>query len=51
MIGIVIYLAMMATAFTGYVLPWDQMSNWGTTVIANLLSAIPLVRHDIVTWM
>ena len=37
-IGILIYLAMMATAFMGYVLPWGQMSFWGATVITNLFS-------------
>ena len=38
-----IYLAMMATAFMGYVLPWGQMSFWGATVITGLFGAIP--RH------
>jgi ubiquinol-cytochrome c reductase cytochrome b subunit len=50
-IGILIYLAMMATAFMGYVLPWGQMSFWGATVITNLFSAIPLVGDPIVTWL
>ncbi len=50
-IGILIYLAMMATAFMGYVLPWGQMSFWGATVITNLFSAIPLVGDSIVTWL
>ena len=50
-IGILIYLAMMATAFMGYVLPWGQMSFWGATVITNLFSAIPLVGEDIVVWL
>jgi ubiquinol-cytochrome c reductase cytochrome b subunit len=49
MIGVVIYLLMMATAFMGYVLPWGQMSFWGATVITNLFSAIPLVGDSIVT--
>jgi len=48
-IGIMIYLLMMATAFMGYVLPWGQMSFWGATVITNLFSAVPLVGEDIVT--
>ena len=48
MIGIFILLAMMATAFMGYVLPWGQMSFWGATVITNLFSAIPLVGDYIV---
>jgi ubiquinol-cytochrome c reductase cytochrome b subunit len=50
-IGILIYLAMMATAFMGYVLPWGQMSFWGATVITNLFSAIPLVGQPIVEWL
>ena len=50
-IGILIYLAMMATAFMGYVLPWGQMSFWGATVITNLFSAIPLVGEPIVQWL
>ena len=41
MLGVVILLLMMATAFMGYVLPWGQMSFWGATVITNLFSAIP----------
>ncbi len=48
-IGLLIYLAMMATGFLGYVLPWGQMSFWGATVITNLFSAIPLVGDSIVT--
>ena len=51
MIGVFILLAMMATAFMGYVLPWGQMSFWGATVITNLFSAIPLVGDAIVTWL
>ncbi|MFT4792005.1 MAG: ubiquinol-cytochrome c reductase cytochrome b subunit [Paracoccaceae bacterium] len=50
-IGILIYVAMMATAFMGYVLPWGQMSFWGATVITNLFSAIPLVGEPIVQWL
>ena len=42
MIGVLIYLVMMATAFMGYVLPWGQMSFWGAKVITNLFSAIPV---------
>ena len=49
MIGVFILLAMMATAFMGYVLPWGQMSFWGATVITNLFSAIPLIGDSIVT--
>jgi ubiquinol-cytochrome c reductase cytochrome b/c1 subunit len=51
MIGVIILLAMMATAFMGYVLPWGQMSFWGATVITNLFSAIPLVGESIVIWL
>ncbi len=51
MLGVVILLLMMATAFMGYVLPWGQMSYWGATVITNLFSAIPLVGKSIVTWL
>ena len=51
MIGVIILLAMMATAFMGYVLPWGQMSFWGATVITNLFSAIPWVGDAIVTWL
>jgi ubiquinol-cytochrome c reductase cytochrome b/c1 subunit len=51
MLGVVILLLMMATAFMGYVLPWGQMSYWGATVITNLFSAIPLVGDAIVTWL
>ena len=49
MLGVVILLLMMATAFMGYVLPWGQMSYWAATVITNLFSAIPLVGEKIVT--
>jgi ubiquinol-cytochrome c reductase cytochrome b subunit len=49
MLGVTIFLLMMATAFMGYVLPWGQMSFWGATVITNLFSAIPLVGNSIVT--
>ena len=44
-LGVIIFLLMMATAFMGYVLPWGQMSFWGATVITNLFSAIPLDRR------
>ena len=50
-IGVLIYLAMMATAFLGYTLPWGQMSFWGATVITNFFSAIPVVGPKIVTWL
>jgi ubiquinol-cytochrome c reductase cytochrome b/c1 subunit len=51
MLGVVILLLMMATAFMGYVLPWGQMSYWGATVITNLFSAFPGVGSAIVTWL
>ena len=50
-LGVVIFLLMMATAFMGYVLPWGQMSFWGATVITNLFSAIPLVGESVVTFL
>ncbi|MGE3247542.1 MAG: cytochrome bc complex cytochrome b subunit [Beijerinckiaceae bacterium] len=50
-LGVIIFLLMMATAFMGYVLPWGQMSFWGATVITNLFSAIPLVGNAITTWL
>ena len=49
--GLIIFVAIMATAFMGYVLPWGQMSYWGATVITNLFSAIPFVGKSIVTWL
>jgi quinol-cytochrome oxidoreductase complex cytochrome b subunit len=51
MIGVVILLLMMATAFMGYVLPWGQMSFWGAKVITNLFSAVPIFGEGIVTWL
>ena len=48
-LGVVILIIMMATAFMGYVLPWGQMSYWGATVITNLFSAFPYVGKYIVT--
>jgi ubiquinol-cytochrome c reductase cytochrome b subunit len=50
-LGVAIFLAMMATAFMGYVLPWGQMSFWGATVITNLFGALPVVGKFIVTWL
>jgi ubiquinol-cytochrome c reductase cytochrome b subunit len=51
LLGLVIFLLMMATAFMGYVLVWGQMSFWGATVITNLFSAIPVVGDAIHTWL
>ncbi|MDA0187866.1 MAG: cytochrome b N-terminal domain-containing protein, partial [Proteobacteria bacterium] len=50
-IGMLIYLMMMGTAFMGYVLPWGQMSFWGATVITGLFGAIPFVGDAIQTWL
>lgn len=50
-LGVIIYLLMMAAAFMGYVLPWGQMSLWGATVITNLFGAVPLVGDSIATWL
>ncbi|ESQ10458.1 MAG TPA: cytochrome b [Chromatiaceae bacterium] len=51
MIGVVIYLAMMATAFFGYLLPWGQMSYWGAQVIVNLFAAVPGIGPDLSVWV
>jgi len=51
LLGVVIFLLMMATAFMGYVLPWGQMSFWGAKVITGLFSAIPLVGESIQQWL
>jgi quinol-cytochrome oxidoreductase complex cytochrome b subunit len=51
MLGVVILILMMATAFMGYVLPWGQMSFWGATVITNLFSAFPIIGDPLVTWL
>nr|QRW36382.1 cytochrome b [Nebrioporus canaliculatus] len=51
MIGVIILLMVMGTAFMGYVLPWGQMSFWGATVITNLLSAIPYLGTMLVQWV
>ncbi|MBV5309954.1 cytochrome b [Chromatium okenii] len=50
-LGVVIYLAMMATAFFGYLLPWGQMSYWGAQVIVNLFAAVPVVGDDLSVWV
>nr|ANH54455.1 cytochrome b [Myzus persicae] len=50
-IGVMLLLLTMMTAFVGYVLPWGQMSFWGATVITNLLSAIPYLGNSIVIWI
>ncbi len=50
-LGVVLIILMMAGAFTGYVLPWGQMSFWAAKVITNLFSAIPWIGDYIVTWL
>ncbi|MCY4542264.1 MAG: cytochrome b N-terminal domain-containing protein [Rhodobacteraceae bacterium] len=50
-IGMLIYVLMMATAFMGYVLPWGQMSFWAATVITGLFGAIPGVGESLQTWL
>nr|ACA51968.1 cytochrome b [Mastigoproctus giganteus] len=50
-VGVIILIISMLTAFLGYVLPWGQMSYWGATVITNLLSAIPYIGPEMVTWL
>jgi ubiquinol-cytochrome c reductase cytochrome b subunit len=49
--GMLIYLALMAEGFLGYVLPWGNMSYWGAQVIVSLFGAIPVVGPDIVEWI
>jgi ubiquinol-cytochrome c reductase cytochrome b subunit len=50
-IGVIIYVVMMATAFMGYLLPWGQMSYWGAQVIINLFSAVPVVGEELGVWI
>lgn len=49
--GVIIYLALMAEAFMGYLLPWGQMSYWGAQVIVNLFSAVPFIGEDLSLWI
>jgi ubiquinol-cytochrome c reductase cytochrome b subunit len=51
MIGVIIFIVMMATAFMGYVLPWGQMSYWAAVVITNLFSAFPVIGDPLVKWL
>lgn len=51
LLGVVIFLLMMATAFMGYVLPWGQMSFWGAKVITGLFGAIPLIGEPLQIWL
>ncbi|MDP1757193.1 MAG: cytochrome b N-terminal domain-containing protein, partial [Pseudohongiella sp.] len=49
--GVMIYLALMAEAFLGYLLPWGQMSYWGAQVIVNLFAAVPFIGEDLSVWI
>lgn len=49
--GMLILIIMIITAFTGYVLPWGQMSFWAATVITNSFSAIPNIGNNVVIWL
>ena len=49
--GCMIFMALMAEAFFGYLLPWGQMSYWGAQVIVNLFSAIPVIGEDLSIWI
>ena len=49
--GVLIYLCLMAEAFFGYLLPWGQMSYWGAQVIVNLFSAVPIIGEDLSVWI
>lgn len=51
LLGMVIYMMLLLEAFTGYVLPWGQMSYWGAEVITSFASAIPIVGKYIVVWL
>lgn len=51
LLGMVLFVLMIATAFMGYVLPWGQMSFWGATVITSLFGAIPVIGDQVVTWL
>jgi ubiquinol-cytochrome c reductase cytochrome b subunit len=50
-VGCVIFLALMAESFFGYLLPWGQMSFWGAQVIINLFDSIPLIGRELSTWI
>ena len=49
--GMFIYLALMAEAFMGYLLPWGQMSYWGAQVIVSLFGAVPFVGEELAIWI
>jgi len=50
-LGVILYVLMMATAFMGYLLPWGQMSYWGAQVIVNLFSAVPYIGEELSIWI
>lgn len=50
-LGMVIYIALMAEAFMGYVLPWGQMSYWGAQVIISLFGSVPVIGPDLLIWI
>lgn len=50
-LGVTIYLVLMAESFMGYVLPWGQMSYWGAQVIISLFGAVPVVGNELVEWI
>ncbi len=50
-LGVVLYIALMAEAFMGYVLPWGQMSFWGAQVIINLFGSVPVIGPDLLIWI
>ena len=50
-LGVLIFLVLMAEAFMGYVLPWGQMSYWGAQVIINLFGAVPVIGPDLTEWI
>jgi ubiquinol-cytochrome c reductase cytochrome b subunit len=51
LLGVLIYLCLMAEAFFGYLLPWGQMSYWGAQVIVNLFGAVPIIGEDLAIWI
>lgn len=51
LIGMLIYMSLLLEAFTGYVLPWGQMSFWGAEVITSFASAVPLIGKGLVVWL
>jgi ubiquinol-cytochrome c reductase cytochrome b subunit len=51
LLGVLIYLCLMAEAFFGYLLPWGQMSYWGAQVIVNLFAAVPIIGEDLAIWI